>query len=224
VKMFDLERFLQGHANYKLIKTSASVNKLLPFYLKWAEGASPHDDQRNQGKEIQKMVGKIDLSSVSVIYHEKWEIMNYLSDGFSEEDVKSGVAHKKGYRKAHVRAEALELNLLQHVAKETIGREIPLYVLAAARPMIELFAENLEEDVEDVMNRYIRIQTKSNWSTVEKEYIPIELDEADVRLTFYMFEMFGSSCGFEFKAETMQIVKNFIDKKNQAYKSGQLPS
>lgn len=214
----ELEPILNDFECYRKIQEADILDSLLTDYLRTHE-LNVSDGKPNQGREVRLMRGKPDLSSRSVIFHEKCEIALYLDFGYSEKDIRSGVAHSKSYEIAHDIAEKMELQLLQHVAKASSGKELPLFVIFPARPSLQLFDPELEV-ISSRMGLYLPKNTAFGLYAGIEEFIPLEFKPDEVQASFEMFERFGSEYFLQdFKERCVQVVRNFVRRTNMKYKS-----
>jgi len=216
-----LDDILNEFPCYQQVQRAEVLDRLLPFYLRNAELAN---ETPNQGREVAKMVGQNDLSSKSIVFHEKCEIGLYLglfnvNLGFkySEEEVRNRTAHRKKYEVAHDMAERIELLLLQHVARAISRRELPLFTIIPARPMMELFDPDLKKS-RARMDFYLPNNPPFGvYSGIEK-FVPLVFNPDEVQSAFVMFEQFGSEYHQpDFKEKVLTCVKGFVRCTNMNY-------
>jgi hypothetical protein len=221
--MQDLKKILENYDPYQRIHASEKVAYLLPFYLNGASERTAKGDI-NQGDAVLKMMGQDDLSSISVIYHEKWEIAGYINRGCSDDDIKNWNAHNKFYLASHNDAERIELNLIQHVGNEVLGITLPLHVLFPTRPAMEMFCENPGQPLNEHhyrMQKYHTQNTQFGLTMGFETFVPLEFNPEDVKTCFELFEMFGSTYSEEFKRATMKKVEDFTKRTNTEYKKAE---
>lgn len=211
-----LDNILNGFPCYKAVQEATVLERLLPDYLKNAELAVS-EGLANQGRQVAKMVGQTDLSSRSVVFHEKCEIGFYLGlfnvdlgFKYSEEEVRNGTAYNDNYERAHDMAERLELLLLQHVAKSISGKELPSFAIIPARPITPIFDPDLKIS-RARMGLYLpHNSTFGVYSGFEK-FVPLEFNPEEVQSAFEMFERFGSQYGTpDFKERVLAMVQDFV--------------
>ena len=128
-----IEEFLQlviEENEYKCIGTITDLEKLLQQYMLLAE---PYLNDF-----VKITVARQDFIGAKVKFHEYIELMEYLSRGFSESDIVSGLAHKSAYEEAHSEALFREYELCQKMAEVKFKEELPKVALLLADPLFEL--------------------------------------------------------------------------------------
>jgi hypothetical protein len=190
----ELEQLLSQYPQYAEIQQDRLLDSLLLPYL-----SSRKCNAREVGF-IKECLTKDDLQSKAVIYHEKCEIKYYLEHGHTIEDVKSGVAHKSSYSKAHAAAERAHLTLYQHVSEYDYGYRLPWTILYITQPMIELNDSAMEQAYYQLKHEH-----NQNFSA---------LDVNDVAKSITMFEKYGSKYrSSEFRKQCEDFVVKLISKK-----------
>lgn len=219
-----LEPILNNFECYRQVQGIEVLDTLLTDYLRTHELAVS-DGSPNQGKEVRLMRDKPDLSSRSVIFHEKCEIGLYLglfatNLGFkyTEDEVRDGTAHRQSYLEAHNVAEAIELALLQHVAREVSGREIPSFAILPTRPVMQIFDPYFKV-AKSRMDRYLPNNSSFGLYAGTEEFVPLRFNPDDVQASFEMFEKFGSEYAPNFKDRCLRAVKDFVRGTNMKYEA-----
>ncbi|MDP4039927.1 MAG: hypothetical protein Q8P57_05105 [Candidatus Pacearchaeota archaeon] len=221
----ELEPILNDFECYRQVQRIKGLDNLLTDYLITHELAVS-DGEPNQGREVRLMRDKPDLSSRSVIFHEKCEIGLYLglfatNLGFkyTEDEVRNGTAHKQNYIEAHNVAESIELALLQHVAMKVSGRKIPFFAILPTRPVIQIFDPEFKV-AKLRMGRYLPNNSFFRLYAGTEEFVPLKFNPEDVQASFEMFERFGSEYHTpDFKDRCLTAVKNFVRSTNIKYES-----
>lgn len=220
--MDTLDVILQDLPWYRGVQEAEVLDRLLPHYLRNAE-MQAGEQELNQGREVAKMIGKPDLSSRSVIFHEKCEIAAYLGlfDAnlpfrYTEEEVRNGTAHRQQYHSAHDLAEKLELLMLQHVAKTISGREPPLWTIVPTRPAMELWDPTGKISISIMRNH---LPGLFGVYSGKARFVPLEYQREDVEACFRMFEQFGSSySGPKYKESVHAFVTLFVQDTNYYFR------
>ena len=132
----DLEKILADFEPFNRMQS----NPLLSDDLLLAYIASVAIDDSDQISLIRSSLGKKDLSSISVIFHEKMEMQWYLNNGFSPDDIRSGKAHKEKYNEAHGFAYEQTLELYQFVSEKVFGTRLPKTIVYITQPHMQDFS------------------------------------------------------------------------------------
>lgn len=211
-----LDTILNDFETYRRVQEIEILDSLLTDYLRNAELAVS-EGEPNQGRGVSLMRENTDLSSLSVLFHEKCEIGLYLDFGYSEEDIRNGIAYDNSYERAHDIAEKLELQLLQHVARTISEKELPLFAIFPTRPSVQLFDPELRV-ISSRMGYYLPRNTAFGLYAGIEDFVPLVFNPDEVHASFEMFERFGSEYDLPgFKERCLGVVRDFVRRANIKY-------
>lgn len=170
--IFDLKEIEDSYETWAKISDDPVLDELFSTYMEYAKITVPE-----QFEFVQKAKASGALHDISVIVHEKREVLEYLNLGYGREELANGKAHREAYYKAHEQALLEQYRFIQHASKALGGCSFMALVMSC--PVEELLSGR-----HDPFGNIIQFE---KW----KDILEPEVTEKDIEKAMKLYEIGG---------------------------------